>query len=552
MSSSEKKNNNSLNLNNNDKANKIIKCVNCSHIPLLNLNYEKPIEVKIKCDCSYNKQISLKEYVASLPKSSKTNQQAFTKGKFFCKNHLYHVNEYYCLHCQKNICYLCLKNHNKHQFILFSKYCNENKIKNIKTNIVKAENFLSLYNIQIKENLIHKLKEEILTIEQAYQVNYDINSNLLEFAKILLNNYLSIPMNFNSIYNLLNNTTFNFTKINPLAEVSPKNIAHLINYYKNNFIIVKPSKYFSESSLLEEKSKEPANLSKLTKILTLNGNLSYINSLLVLEDGRIASCFGDKLLNLFNLDEGKCEITLKKENHNPVYISQLDKCKIMSCSIEGDIIIWNINKIFFSVEATLSEHTDSVWKVIPISNNRIASCSYDTTIKIYKKYSPYSLIATMSGNDLLVCSIIQIKGKEILVSASDDTNLIFWNLKTYKKEHSIMGVDCSGNSNLIQVDKDRIISGGIEGIYVVNFKVYQIEATIKNKLLGFNQSVLLLRDGTLLASGSNGMIFQYNMSSFTCISSSKVNTSKILNLVRIKDNSFGCSTEDNNIIVFEY
>ena len=40
----------------------------------------------------------------------------------------------------------------------------------------------------------------------------------------------------------------------------------------------------------------------------------------------------------------------------------------------------------------------------------------------------------MSGNDLLVCSIIQIKGKELLVSVSDDTKMIFWNLSNYQQK----------------------------------------------------------------------------------------------------------------------
>ena len=154
----------------------------------------------------------------------------------------------------------------------------------------------------------------------------------------------------------------------------------------------------------------------------------------MMEDGRIASCFGDKTIKIFNTESGKCDIVLKKKDHSPVFISQLDKCKIISCSIEWNIIIWNINKIFFSVEKVIEEHTASVWKVISLSKNRIASSSYDATIKIYNKYPPYSLIATMSGNDLLVCSIIQIKGKELLVSVSDDTKMIFWNLSNYQQK----------------------------------------------------------------------------------------------------------------------
>ena len=119
-------------------------------------------------------------------------------------------------------------------------------------------------------------------------------------------------------------------------------------------------------------------------------------------------------------------------------------------------------------------------------------------------------------------------------------------------ENFIMGIDCSGNMNLVQIDRNRIISGGIEGIYVVNFKVFQKEAYISNKDLGYDPSVLLLRDKTLLCSGNGGNIVQYDLKSFKCAYQSKIHMNKIMNLVRIKDNAFICSSEDNIILLFEY
>ena len=540
--------------NNNSITNKqtaSIKCIDCSRVPKIQINYNNPEYLNIKCNCSINKQIKIKDYLIFLQKEKPT-ASTINKSKIFCKKHLYHVNDYFCLHCQKNMCNLCLEDHKKHQYILYSNYCNSNKVKTIQNNMTEAETFLSLYNMQLKENLIKQLRKKIEIIENAYNQNYEINSSLLQLTHIITDAFISLPNNFNSMFNLLNNTTFNFTKINPLSELSDKTINHLVEYYKSNYIIVKPSQMFSEDTILLERKKEHVDLSKLTQTKTIFDNSSYINCLLVLEDGRIASCFGDKTIKIFNIESGKCDIVLKKKDHSPVFLSQLDKCKIMSCSIEGNIIIWNINKIFFSVEKIIEEHTDSVWKVISISKNRIASCSYDTTIKIYNKFPPYSLIATMSGNDLLVCSIIQIKGKELLVSASDDTKMIFWNLSSYKMENSIMGIDCSGNMNLVQIDRNRIISGGIEGIYVVNFRVFQKEAYISNKDLGYDPSVLLLRDKTLLCSGNGGNIIQYDLKSFKCAYQSKIHMNKIMNLVRIKDNAFICSSEDNIILLFEY
>ena len=105
---------------------------------------------------------------------------------------------------------------------------------------------------------------------------------------------------------------------------------------------------------------------------------------------------------------------------------------------------------------------------------------------------------------------------------------------------------------MIQIDRYRIISGGIEGFYVINFKVFQKEAYISNKNLGFDPSVLLLRDKTLLCSGKGGNIFQYDLKSFKCLYQSKIHLNKIMNLVKVNDNAFICTSEDNVILLFEY
>ena len=88
------------------------------------------------------------------------------------------------------------------------------------------------------------------------------------------------------MFNLVNNTTFNYTKIKTLSELSDKAINHLVDYYKSNFIIVKPSKFFSAETILTERKREHVDLRKISQTKKIVDNLSYVNCLLVLDDGR--------------------------------------------------------------------------------------------------------------------------------------------------------------------------------------------------------------------------------------------------------------------------
>ena len=77
-------------------------------------------------------------------------------------------------------------------------------------------------------------------------------------------------------------------------------------------------------------------------------------------------------------------------------------------------------------------HNDIIYKVITLSNNRIASCSADKTIKIWKSNPPYSdtPIKVLEGHSDWVNSLLYIK-EQMMISGSDDKTLRFWNMSTY-------------------------------------------------------------------------------------------------------------------------
>ena len=126
-------------------------------------------------------------------------------------------------------------------------------------------------------------------------------------------------------------------------------------------------------------------------------------------------------------------------------------------------------------------HDNSIYKVITLPNNRIASCSADKTIKIWKSNPPYSdtPIKVLEGHWDYVNSLLYIKERDIMISGSFDVTLRIWNMSTYQCITVIERVECCYSTNsLYQIDKDRVIVGWVNSFCILNIDICVIEQTI--------------------------------------------------------------------------
>jgi WD40 repeat protein len=62
------------------------------------------------------------------------------------------------------------------------------------------------------------------------------------------------------------------------------------------------------------------------------------------------------------------------------------------------IKIWNITLKELKLLLKLTNHTDYVYKVIPLNNNKFCSCSNDKTVKIWNSES-YKVLISLQHND---------------------------------------------------------------------------------------------------------------------------------------------------------
>ena len=177
---------------------------------------------------------------------------------------------------------------------------------------------------------------------------------------------------------------------------------------------------------------ESVKIEDVKSIKTITDHTDYyVNSLLHLKDGRVASCSEDNTIRIYDpSNDYHCDQVIERHSEDSegiLSICQLDDGTIVSCSDDHSIMIGD-----YTIK---NAHDHYIWKVITLPNNRIASCSVDMTIKIWKSNPPYSdiPIKVLTGHwDYVVNSLLYIKERDIVISGSYDMTLRLWNMSTYQ------------------------------------------------------------------------------------------------------------------------
>ena len=144
-------------------------------------------------------------------------------------------------------------------------------------------------------------------------------------------------------------------------------------------------------------------------------------------------------------------------------------------------------------------------KLIGLSSNRMASCSYDKTIKIWKSIPPYNQLKTLACKNW-VESIIETNTKQYLISGSNskDSSIIKWNLKTYQRDAVFNGVECFSSNSLVEINDNRILVGGKIKISVINILTDKVEKFVVNNELKNVISFLQLYENIFLCGNELG------------------------------------------------
>lgn len=284
----------------------------------------------------------------------------------------------------------------------------------------------------------------------------------------------------------------------------------------------------------------------IKQVKKIKGHLSFVYSILLLKDGRLASCSDDETIKIYRKITFECDISLNGHEGYIWYISQLENGNLISCSGDTTIKIWTVSENDGVCIATLKGHMKSVTKVIPISTNLIASGSDDKTIKIWNSLFPFSCLFTFDAHTYCISSILKIRNKKILISGDFRPGvLIFWNLEQFTMTCTLNKISCWGPNSLAEFQNNKLLVGGKNVINIVNYETKQIETTIFDFKLHCVYTFLILKDGSFLTGGYK-LIRYWDGYSYSCKAKKAAHEDYIIKIIQGDDEYtlFSCSYEN--------
>ena len=271
-------------------------------------------------------------------------------------------------------------------------------------------------------------------------------------------------------------------------------------------------------------------------------------SLVLLNDNKIAFCSDIGTLSLLDPFNDYHYSILVQNSAYPSFCQLNDGTLVYTCQCTTIINIGT-----YSIK---NAHVILIYKVITLSNNRIATGSADSTIKIWKSDPPYSdtPIKVLVGHLDWVTSMIYVKEKDLLISGSCDLSIRFWSMKTYQRVCSFRYLSFVRSPNaLYQIDNERIIVGSNIGFVIINFDKCVVENFVgaKNQK-GFDCFIKLRDNKTILCGCDKGKFGLYDMYTKTFTITNKSHNSTINDILTIDEETFLTCSNDKSIKVWKY
>jgi WD40 repeat protein len=114
---------------------------------------------------------------------------------------------------------------------------------------------------------------------------------------------------------------------------------------------------------------------------TLNGHILEVICLLLLNNGNLVSGSADKKIKIWDLESGNCVITLIGHFHSILSLQLKQSGELISASEDGTIKIWNLET--FICNKTLEGHDYGVTCIRTYLDSQLFSSSIDTKIKLW-------------------------------------------------------------------------------------------------------------------------------------------------------------------------
>ena len=377
----------------------------------------------------------------------------------------------------------------------------------------------------LKNQIVNNLIEKINSIESIYEKTKSLNDNIINFFKELISKYKESPKPSYASF-LKDYVNYDFQLLEHKGDkTNPDNVID----YLTNFSILDNNQTYSLDSLKDLRSYKTTG---------------EVISLCLLSNNTIAASMSDNSVQIFDFAFLRPIIKITEHRDTVSSIAELENNQIVTCSYDKSIRIWKIkNNAAICEHLNNNAHNSKIIKVITLTNKRFSTCSDDGVIKIWSSERNYENLNIFRPSVSKISSFIQFNPHEYLIVASRK-EIIKFNMKEQICESSNTSVSCLYRNSLLQIDKERVILGKVNVIYLVNVNTMEIENTI-NKEIGYVLSFCLLNKNFAICGCGTGKIGLYNIKENTIELKQTEHKNLITSLVALDSNGFISGGLDN-------
>ena len=369
-----------------------------------------------------------------------------------------------------------------------------------KLNLVNNDNNNNINNLGMttNSNLDKNISESINKENsngQNTKFNIELNaqSGLSQNFNSINNNNSSSNMNpnMNTISNF-NNTNLN-TNVNPnppvnqsIQEQKPEEVQKqedkkeeekkLDDEYNDLFTGLPPENNMKD---VANPPKKPDTINEIEEIksnyickIKLYGHLDDVNCIFEVTGKKLVSCGKDGNILVWSLDSLEKPIKIKGHERGVGCGIELKENFIVTGGSDFYVKIWDISiDDLLKPDIILKGHKNAIFALSKINEKKLASASCDKSIRIWDlNYNSCTHI--LDGHSGFIWSLVNIvkyikdvnnkdEAKNLLVSASSDKTIKFWDMEDYKCIKTIFAHD-KEITTLGKLNDGNIISGSLD------------------------------------------------------------------------------------------
>ena len=288
-----------------------------------------------------------------------------------------------------------------------------------------------------------------------------------------------------------------------------------------------------------------------------------VMALIILKDKRIASGSIDGSISIcsLNIGERKWIRNIHKESAHNNWVCTLCELRdntLISGGADCRAKIWKMFDKEIQHVQTLSTFSNSINSIITLTKGRFASCSDDKQIQIWEDGNYQQVVIIDSDIDFYK-SLVQPKGKEILVACGYTTYLSFWDLDTYVNVHNMKGYNVSRPTYMIGLhDGNVALCSKVEqeAIIIINTSSYEEIKRIKLEHFIVKPTTLCIMNDYSFMYACDGIVVQVSSLDYSIVSKSKGSTFDgwFGGVVLIEDGKYFVTTSrfDLSVMKIEY